>query len=278
MWDRLVYRSGSVHDIDMKTTPSRRRSAEPTAAKEARRTGRATGAKTKDQADGPRSALIKRLALDTAAEIIAQKGYGGTSLKDVAAKMGISRAGLYYHFPTKETILEALIEEVTVSSQRQSSAIAARAELDVEEALRIVTQTQVRWILEHGILFKVVDRSEADLPPRLLDLHSNAKRAVLDNFTRIIDRGIDEGLFKPLDARVAAFNIIGMCSWTAWWFKASGRQTVDDVVEITSAMAVASVMRSDAYRSRSDDPLDVLGGLRQGMDHLERLMKKERAC
>lgn len=230
----------------------------------------------KEQGDGPRTALIKQAVLDTAAKIFAEKGYGGTSLKDVASNMGISRAGLYYHFPTKEALLEALIEEVTVSSQRQSSAIAERAELEPEEALRIVTQTHARWILEHGTLFKVVDRSEAELPPRLLDLHSTAKRAVLDNFTRIIDRGVDRGLFKPIDARVAAFTIIGMCSWTAWWFKTGGKQSVDEVVETISAMAVSSLARSDPGGSGTDDPIAAMDHLRQGFDHLERLVRKGR--
>lgn len=227
-----------------------------------------------DQPDSARSTLIKRSALDAAAKIFAEKGYKGTSLQHVADSLGISRPGLYYHFPSKETLIEALVEEVTVSSQRQSGAIAQRAELEPEEALRLVTHAHAKWILEHGTLFKVVDRSEGELPPRLLRLHSGAKRAVLDNFTRIIDRGIDQGLFRPIDPRVAAFSIIGMCSWTAWWFKTDGRQSVDDVATILSEMALASVVRSDAHRERSDNPLDGLRILREDIDHLERLMQK----
>ncbi|MGE4482963.1 TetR/AcrR family transcriptional regulator [Acidocella sp.] len=227
-----------------------------------------------DQSNGARTALIKQSALDTAARIFAEKGYRGTSLRDVADGLGISRPGLYYHFPSKEKLIEALVEEVTVSSQRQSSAIAERSELEPAEALRLVTQSHAKWILEHRLLFKVVDRSESELPARLLGVHSTAKRAVLENFTKIIDRGIDRGLFRPINARVAAFSIIGMCSWTAWWFKPDGKLVVEEIVQTLGDMALASVLRRDPYRERSADPIDGLRILREDIDHLERLIQK----
>lgn len=227
-----------------------------------------------EQQDGARSALFKQSVLAAAAKIFAQKGYRGTSIQDVADSLGVSRPSLYYHFANKETLIEALVEEVTVSSQRQSSAIAERAELEPQEALRLVTHAHAKWILEHGILFKVVDRSESELPPHLMQLHSSAKRAVLDNFTRIIDRGIDEGLFRPVDARVAAFSIIGMCSWTAWWFKAEGKQSVEMVAATLGEMALSALLRRDAHRERSANPQDALQILREDIDHLSLLLKK----
>jgi AcrR family transcriptional regulator len=223
--------------------------------------------------DTKHALLLRRAALDTAARLFAEHGYAGVSLQDVADALGISRQGLYYYFPRKENLLEALVEEVTFSSERQSSQIAERTDVDAATALRLVTQTHARWLLEHSLPFRVVDRSENDLPQRLRERHDEAKRVVLDNFTRIIEQGIGVGQFRPIDARVAAFSIIGMCSWTAWWFRSDGRRSEEDVAEMLGDMAVNGLLRIDAHRSRSDQIGDVLRILKEDVHHLERLWR-----
>jgi AcrR family transcriptional regulator len=49
--------------------------------------------------------------LAIARELIAERGYGGTSISQIAARLGTSKAALYYHFKSKEEILDALLSE-----------------------------------------------------------------------------------------------------------------------------------------------------------------------
>nr|WP_284295039.1 TetR/AcrR family transcriptional regulator [Luteimicrobium album] len=48
--------------------------------------------------------------MDAATELYAEQGYRGTSLRDVAARAGISHPGLLHHFPTMEALLLAVLE------------------------------------------------------------------------------------------------------------------------------------------------------------------------
>ena len=50
---------------------------------------------------------IRRLAL----ELFAQRGYDGTSLREIADRLGITKAAVYYHFKTKEDILASLVND-----------------------------------------------------------------------------------------------------------------------------------------------------------------------
>ena len=54
-----------------------------------------------------RRAEIVRAAL----EVIAERGYRGASLAAVAEKVGLTQQGLLHHFPTKEALLVAVLEE-----------------------------------------------------------------------------------------------------------------------------------------------------------------------
>ena len=47
--------------------------------------------------------------LDTALELFAAQGFDGTSLQQIADRLGVTKAAVYYHFPSKDQLLEALV-------------------------------------------------------------------------------------------------------------------------------------------------------------------------
>nr|WP_157034151.1 TetR/AcrR family transcriptional regulator [Sphingomonas sp. Y57] len=226
-----------------------------------------------DRANRQRGALVRKAMLNAAAQLFAERGFGGTNLRDLADVLGISRPGLYYHFPNKEKILEALIEEVTLSSAAQLAEVVEKVERDPEDALRLVMRTVTNWVLENPVLFRVLDRSEADMPAELKERHAVSKKAILESFTGIIERGIAVGKFRPVDAHVAALSIIGMRNWAAWWFNPNGRMPKDEIADMIADMAVRSLLRPDAHRSRSDRIQDVLRILKEDVAHLDHLLK-----
>src|SRR5947209_16063232 len=184
---------------------------------------------------------LRRTVLEAAAKLFAQRGFGGTNLQDIADSLGISRPALYYYFKSKEEILASLVEEVSVFLGHQATELASKADFNPSETLRQMVFNHAKWLLEHGIEFRVVDRSEHDLPAATRRTHDKAKRALLDNFTRTIERGIELGHFRPVDATVTAFSLIGMCNWTAWWFVPEGRVPLDEIAKSMADFAVAGL-------------------------------------
>ena len=231
-------------------------------------------ARTAKQPANDKKEALRQALLKAAAELFTQRGYAGTSLQDLADEFGMTRSALYYYFTNKEEILASLVEEVTVFSHRQSERVAANPDADPGETLRLMVRSHAKWLLDHAVQFRVVDRSESELPEKTRKVHDAAKRALLEDFTRIIAHGIQIGHFRPLDPRVAAFSMIGMCSWTAWWFKPGGRQTADAIADIIADMAVHSIRRDDAKRSKIADVSGAFQLLRDDIDHLELLLKR----
>ena len=48
--------------------------------------------------------------LDSALHLFAERGYAGTSIRDIAEELGVTKAAVHYHFPSKEQIVAALLE------------------------------------------------------------------------------------------------------------------------------------------------------------------------
>ena len=75
--------------------------------------------------------------------------------------------------------------------------------------------------------------------------------------------------------RTTALALIGMCNWIAWWFRAGGAQSPDEVGEQMAEMAVAMVAQAPdrlPESPRPDDPAAALDLLRQDLDYLERII------
>ena len=70
-------------------------------------TGRASSRQPPSQ-DGPAAAPTRQRILDVALDLFIDQGYDGTSLRQIAERLGVTKAALYYHFGAKEDILAAL--------------------------------------------------------------------------------------------------------------------------------------------------------------------------
>lgn len=67
---------------------------------------------------GERSERSRTAILDAALELFSHRGYGATSMRDIAGKAGVSTGSVYHHFADKEAIFKALLEQFQAITQR----------------------------------------------------------------------------------------------------------------------------------------------------------------
>jgi AcrR family transcriptional regulator len=112
--------------------------------------------------DGRRSAAAdtRRRILAVALELFSTRGYAGTSIRDIAEAMGMTKASLYYHFESKEQILEAVTEPIRAEMNLMLRMAAGPPRPAAEQLL-----TQLAEILSrHARLIEIVfnDPSSGD--------------------------------------------------------------------------------------------------------------------
>ena len=132
----------------------------------------------------------KNEILDAAAELFAVKGYEETSTGDILDRVGIARGTLYYHFRSKEEILDALIERI-------NGVLIARAKKAAEDQSVPVVERIVQTIMslnvesaEPAIGHEVLEQVHK---PQNALMHQKMQKSLLDGVVPVLAGLAEEG-------------------------------------------------------------------------------------
>lgn len=211
--------------------------------------------------------VVPQAILEAASNLFIKRGYEGTSMQDIAHELEISRSALYYYFKNKEEILASLTEGLTIVAERLATQVVEKSK-EPDDALRELVRQHAKLILLHPVQFRVVDQAEGSLPESQRKIAESARRLLLQKFTDVIQRGIDAGHFRLVNARVAAFALIGLCNWTAWWFKADGAKTAEEIADILADFGLHALQRPEVKQAQ---PASVQESVRMLEENLAQL-------
>lgn len=221
-----------------------------------------------------RRGLVQQEIFDQATSLFAQRGYAGTSLQDIADAVGLTRPALYHYFRNKEELLAKLVAEVTVEAATDISKIARRKGLSADEKVREIVRHTVRSNGLHAERFRLLIRSEADLPEGVREAYEANRKAVLSSLSLVIEQGIDAGVFRAQMPQVAALGILGITNWVAWWYHPGSSFDLDAVSEELADFAVHG-LAAELGRPTSAGPAGILRSMRREIDRLEDLLQSE---
>jgi AcrR family transcriptional regulator len=174
------------------------------------------------------TAYKRERILEEAVKLFYERGFSGTTLDDIAGKLGVTKPFIYTHFRSKVELLEAICRPTIEMSL---AAIADAAAQQGTSAARlfsgVVAFTKV--VLTRQANIAVYFREEKNLSAAGLD-DINALRKRFDRvLSDLLEEGANVGEFHIADIRVAALAIGGMVSWAYTWYQPGGRLSIDDV-------------------------------------------------
>jgi AcrR family transcriptional regulator len=158
----------------------------------------------------PTGAERRRQILDEAARLFATSGFRGVTTRDVAARVGITEAALYRHFPSKEAIYAAILEERMLAADPLAAVERAAAEGRDREvftglALVLLRRVEADPSLLRLLLFSALEGHDMARP-----FQETRIRRLREFLSRYVARRQREGAFRRLDPALAARAFIGM--------------------------------------------------------------------
>jgi TetR/AcrR family transcriptional regulator, regulator of cefoperazone and chloramphenicol sensitivity len=188
----------------------------------------------------PQPGKTRERILEVALELFHEQGYAGTSIRDIAQRMAITKAAVYYHFPSKESLLAELL---TPAMTRVSRVLA--------EAGAITTPEQRRTLVT--ALVDVVGDVGPQVVVMLSDpgVGSHLRRLATDSS---LPQQVGEVLIGPLPddpeqaaaARLRAACAVGClpAGIEAWRREHPGKATLDGAAKAILVQAVLAVIES----------------------------------
>ncbi|REE70767.1 TetR family transcriptional regulator [Rhodococcus wratislaviensis] len=249
------------------------------AAKERRPRGRGKSRST-DQAatesagirSNPRRELVEKQIIEQATRLFAERGFASTTLQDIADATGLTRPALYHYVANKDELLSRLVSESTETPAALLHTINERTDLGPTEKLREMATAIALHQAQAPDRFRLIIRSEAELPEDISRNYEQSRRHVLKEFIRVVEDGIRTGEMRPVDPRTAALAVIGMLNWIAWWHQ-PGNADDDRVIATQLAdMAVRSLVHQDPQSAPPEGPARAIAMIRQDLNYLERLL------
>jgi AcrR family transcriptional regulator len=175
---------------------------------------------------GDTRARIQQVAV----ELFTEHGYEGTSLREIAERLDVTKAALYYHFRSKEDIIASLVEDY----YGQIDALIAwgREQPRTDQTRREIVSKYARIIAEGDQVFRMLHQNQASV--NALAAAKNRSELFKERMDRLVD--LLAGPDGPLADRVRAGMALGAIS-VGWMFFRDQVADQDELAKIVSSVA-----------------------------------------
>jgi TetR/AcrR family transcriptional regulator, cholesterol catabolism regulator len=182
-------------------------------------------------ADAPNGRTREAEIHEAALALFRDKGYHATSMREIGLAVGLLKGSLYTYINRKEDLLVPIFERSTVPLVREMERIVSDAALDPREQLRQAVRMHVHEVADKlDVLTVFVSEWRQMSSESLAGLRAQTEHYV-DLLAGIVERGAEQGVFRPVDARMTVLGLIGMCNWMVRWYRPDGRLSPDQIAD-----------------------------------------------
>ena len=177
---------------------------------------------------------------DVALTLFAERGYHGTSMRDIAGELGLRAPSLYNHLESKQELLRGIMLR-TMEDLLADHRAAVATTGDVSEQLRRAMEAHVRYHARHPREVRIGNAEIWNLEQPVQDLVRTLRRDYSQAWHEIIVRGIDEGRFQTPSAQLATYAMLEMGIGISLWYHEGGRLSESELAYYYGDMALRLV-------------------------------------
>ncbi|WP_405808932.1 TetR/AcrR family transcriptional regulator [Streptomyces sp. NBC_00210] len=184
----------------------------------------------------------RRELLDTAAEVFAAQGYNATTVRKIADEAGMLAGSLYYHFDSKESMLDEILSTFLDELWQGYDSVLA-AGLGPRETIEALVTESFREIDRHRAAVAIYQKESRHLAaqPRfhyLTDSQQKFEKAWLGT----LERGVREQVFRAdLDIRLT-YRFVRDTVWVAAsWYRPGGQHSPEEIARQYLSMVLDGI-------------------------------------
>jgi AcrR family transcriptional regulator len=168
--------------------------------------------------------------LRSAASVLAEKGYHGATMEEIAAKLLMTKGSMYYYFKNKDDLLYQCHQMILqISIERIEKVV--NSDLNPIEKLRSAIKGHILLATSEKSMFTVLDKPFKTFSDEQLQEVLEIRRIYSEYFDNIIDEGIEKNVFAQVDVRLVRLIILGALNSVQLWYNQDGPQSAEEISE-----------------------------------------------
>jgi AcrR family transcriptional regulator len=185
---------------------------------------------------------IRLVALD----LFHKQGFQATTLRHIAARVGIQVGSLYNHMNSKGDLLFEIMETVMLDLlERQRDG--ARPP-DVVDRMEQLIYQHVKFHAERADEVFVGNSELRSLNRQQRQRIVRLRQDYELIFREVLEDGIQQGKFLPVDVAVTAYGILAMITWVSTWYSQPGRLSLEAIAAVYSELVLRGIWNPAAGR------------------------------
>jgi len=191
---------------------------------------------------------FKRRILETAAELIRERGYANVTLDQIAERLHISKVSIYHHWTSKKEIifdLHRIAYKIVIESLEKI----VGDDDSPDSKLRRAIENHVSQVVVTGIGpmlpqqdWLVISRHKKEIV-KLRDTYEDMLR-------QIIHEGVKKGTFRRVDVKLLVYTIVGASNYTWVWYSSSGPMTPKEIAAHMSDFILGGIMSTSQSKQK----------------------------
>jgi AcrR family transcriptional regulator len=180
--------------------------------------------------------------LEAAAQIFREKGFHAASMNDIAHAVNLQKASLYHHISSKQEILVEILDRALDMLIENMQEVVEKP-LPPQEKLRIAILSYLDALTRHPGLASVLLLEHRSLEPAYHERHIPRRDRFERLWRRIIDEGVQQGVFDTADPSLTVKSLLGAVNWTIMWYRPDGTLTPAQIAERSADLYLNGLLR-----------------------------------
>lgn len=183
----------------------------------------------------PRGRFKRKQILDAAAKVLARRGYAGAQMSEIAEEAGTQSGSLYYHFESREELIEEVLREGVTSAFARTRRVvdALPVRVSPRERLEAAVRAHLRFQLIESDYARAAVRSIGQYPDDMWARVNAQFRAYGKFFDGLIVAAIQAGQIESeVDRSALRMLILGAANWAPEWYRSDGPSSVEEIADL----------------------------------------------
>ena len=204
--------------------------------------------KSLDDGRVPREEILQRASL-----LFYERGYGATSIRDIAEAVGLSSSTMYHHFANKQDVLYAIVSRFMTDFVEATVPVLRDTTVSPAERMRRIVRLHIEISDERRPELLIGNPIRYALGPAQREHATALQIAYHDAVRDTIAEGCRTGEFRAEDVSMTTMAILDMLNGIREWYSPAGRLGRDEVITRYTGL-VFTMLGADQAQDGADPP------------------------